>query len=440
MRGLALTTLFLAVAPTPAADWPQWMGPNRDGVWAETGLLDAFPAGGPKKLWTVAIHGGYSGPAVVAGKVYVFDYQRTDGDPTNNPTKASALTGKERVLCLDAKTGAELWKHEYDCPYKVSYPAGPRCTPTVSGGKVYALGSMGDLTCLDAASGSLVWKKDFKAEYGAKPPIWGFSGHPLVYQNLVISLVGGDGSVAMAFDKDTGKAVWKALSAPEQGYCPPTLVDVNGQKRLIIWDAAALNLLDPLTGQKLWATPVKLDPNYAMSIAAPQQHGDVLFAGGYGLKAVALKLDDARPAELWRGMKGTGLYPVNATPLIVDGVIYGADVDGQFRAVELATGKRLWGTFKPTLGEEKEEGFRGGNEATAFLVRNGDRYFLFAETGDLIIAKLSPKGYEEVSRAKLVERTNEAFGRKVVWTHPAFADKCVFVRNDKEISCFSLAK
>jgi hypothetical protein len=106
----------------------------------------------------------------------------------------------------------------------------------------------------------------------------------------------------------------------------------------------------------------------------------------------------------------------------------------------LATGQRLWSTFKPVIGEDKEDDFRGAGSGTAFLVKNGDRYFLFAETGDLVIAKLTPKGYEEVSRAHLVERTNEAFGRKVVWTHPAFADKCVFVRNDKEIACFSLAK
>jgi outer membrane protein assembly factor BamB len=417
------------------------MGPNRDGVWPETGILDTFPPGGPKKLWAVPVHGGYSGPAVAAGKVYVLDYQRMSGDATNNPAKASQLTGKERLLCLDAKTGQELWKHEYDCPYKVSYPAGPRCTPTVSGGKVYALGAMGDLTCLDAGTGSVVWKKDFKTDYRAKPPIWGFSSHPLVYQNLLVTLVGGDGSVAVAFDKDTGKEVWRALSAPEPGYCPPTLVDVGGRKRLVIWHAKSLNLLDPLTGKKLWATPVPLDPSYAMSIAAPRQDGDVLFAAGYGGKAVAVRLTDGQPVELWRGQKGTAVYPVNATPLVENGVIYGNDTDGAVRAVDLATGKRLWGTFKPVVGREPDEpGFRGVNDGTVFLVKNGDRHFLFAETGELIIAKLSPNGYQEVGRAPLVEKTNEAFGRKVVWSHPAFADKCVFVRNDKEIACFSLAK
>ena len=139
------------------------------------------------------------------------------------------------------------------------------------------------------------------------------------------------------------------------------------------------------------------------------------------------------------GPKARGLYPINMTPFVDGGTVYGADQPGMFRAVELETGKRLGFTHQPVLGREEED-FKNTGSGTAFVVKNGDRSFLFAETGDLIIAKLSPKGYEEVSRAKLVDPSGAAFGRKVVWTHPAFADKCVFVRNDKEIACFSLAK
>jgi outer membrane protein assembly factor BamB len=108
--------------------------------------------------------------------------------------------------------------------------------------------------------------------------------------------------------------------------------------------------------------------------------------------------------------------------------------------VDLKTGKHLWATFKPVIGEEKDEDFKNAGSGTAFLVKNGDRFFIFAETGDLVIAKLSPEKYEEVSRAHLLDRTNAAFGRKVVWSHPAFADRCVFARNDKEIVCASLAE
>ncbi len=435
-----LFALALSV-PSVAADWPQWMGPTRDGVWAETGLLDTLPAGGPKKLWSVPVGGGYGGPAVAGGKVYVLDYQKAGGDATNNPAKRATLTGRERVLCLDAKTGKELWQRAYDCPYKVSYPAGPRCTPTVSGGVVYALGAMGDLLALDAATGAVKWQTDFKKDFDAKPPIWGFSGHPLVHGQLLVCLVGGPEALLVAFDKDTGKPVWKAgeTGGNGPGYGPPTVVTVNGAAVLVHWNPKHVVGFEPLTGKQLWRVP--LEPAYGMSIATPVLAGDTLFVGGYTSAALALKLTGGTPTELWRGEpKKSGLYPVNASPLVRDGVIYGCDADGQLRAVELATGKRLWGTTRPTQGVEKEAGDRSAADATAFLVFAGDRAVLFNEVGELILAKLSREGYTELGKAKLVEPTGEAFGRKVVWSMPAFAGRCVVVRNDNEIACFSLAK
>src|SRR3954454_14912587 len=135
-----------------ADDWPQWMGPSRDDVWRETGVVEKFPEGGPKILWRVPIAGGYSGPAVAGGKVFVTDFGKSAGEVKNDPMARGDLAGKERVLCLRASDGRELWKHEYDCPYKISYPAGPRTTPAVAGGKVYTLGAEGDLFCLDAES------------------------------------------------------------------------------------------------------------------------------------------------------------------------------------------------------------------------------------------------------------------------------------------------
>ncbi|QEL18673.1 PQQ-binding-like beta-propeller repeat protein [Limnoglobus roseus] len=442
---------FLGVAAvTPLAkgdDWPQWMGPNRDGVWAETGVVEQLPAGGPKELWRVPIAAGYAGPAVADGKVYVTDRVLATGAKNpDDPFDAKAKIGStERVQCLDAKTGRQVWKHEYDCPYQISYPSGPRCTPTVHAGKVYSLGAMGDLYCLDAGTGQVVWSKNFPKDYAAKPPMWGFSGHPLVYKNLLICLVGGEGSVAVAFDKETGKEVWKALSAKEPGYGPPTLIEAGGKPQVLIWHAESINGLNPETGEKYWSVP--LAPSYGMSIMAPRKAGDLLYVGGNGASAV-LKLDAEKPGAtvVWQGAmadkppKAKGLYPINMTPFVDGGTIYGVDQPGMFRAVELGTGKRLWFTHKPVIGKEQDEDFKGSGSGTAFVVKNGDRYFLFAETGELIIAKLSREGYEELSRAKLLDPSGGAFGRKVVWTHPAFADKCVFVRNDKEIACFSLAK
>ncbi len=414
-------------------DWPQWLGPKRDGVWRESGLIEKFPADGPKVHWRQPIDGGYAGPAVAAGRVYVTDYV-TDGKRSNNPGARSDLNGHERVLCFNAADGKPVWEFKYDCPYKISYPAGPRCTPTVHGGKVYTLGAMGNLNCLDAAKGTLVWSKDLKKEYHTEPPIWGFCGHPLVDGDKLICLVGGEGSTAVAFDKDTGKELWKALSVKEPGYSPPTLIEAGGKRQLLIWHSEAMNSLDPETGQLYWSVPLK--PDYGMSIMAPRLHGNYLFAGGIGGKSALLKLAADKPAAevVWRGSIRVGLSPVNNTPFIEDSILYGVDQPGQFRAVKLETGEHLWETFAPTTGAGQ------ASSGTAFLVKNGDRFFLMSETGHLIIAKLSVNGYDEVSRAKILEPTNEAFGRKVVWSHPAFAEKCVFARNDKELVCVSLDK
>ncbi|HKB06119.1 MAG TPA: PQQ-binding-like beta-propeller repeat protein, partial [Gemmataceae bacterium] len=443
-----IAVLLLAAGTAIADDWPQWMGPTRDDRWKETGILQKFPEGGPKKLWSAPIGGGYAGPAVVGNRVIVTDYEPTDDKPPpNNPGAASKRSGKERILCLDAKTGKELWKHEYDCPYQVSYAAGPRCTPTVQDGKVYALGAMGNLYALDAESGKVLWSKDFKTDYGAKTPIWGFTGHPLVYQNLVVCLVGGD-SLLAAFDKDTGKEVWKALTTPgagNAGYCPPTLIEAGGTRQLVIWHPKKLVSVNPEDGQRYW--DVDLVPYAGMSIPAPRQHGDYLYCGGVGFAGVVLKLDKEKPAvtELWRGQQGKaeGLYPVNSTPIIDAGILYGVDTPGCLRAVELTTGKRLWATMLPVIGKDEDpEDRQRHNSATAFLVKNGDRYFIFGENGDLVIAKLSREKYEEVSRAKILEPTNDLAGppgRKVIWSHPAFANKRMYARNDKEIVCVSLA-
>jgi outer membrane protein assembly factor BamB len=437
--------ILLAASPILADDWPQWMGPNRDGHWNETGILQKFPTGGPKKLWSHPIGEGYGGPAVADGKVYVLDYQATDGTRGNSAASLSSRKGKERVLCLDAKTGEEVWNYEYDCPYKLSYASGPRCTPTVSGGKVYALGAMGNLHVLDASTGSPVWSKDFKTDYKAKTPMWGFAGHPLVYKNTVICLVGGE-SLLVAFDKDTGKEAWKSLTTPGEGlagYCSPVVIEAGGTKQLLIWHPEKLASVSPDDGKRYWDVPLK--PSFGMSIMAPVKSGDRLFAGGIGWAAVTLKLDPDKPAvtEVWRGEpnKTNGLYPVNSPPMIEDGILYGTDQPGPLRAVELDTGKRLWATTLPVIGKEEDPEDRNAHgSGTAFLVKNGDRYFIFGESGHLVIARLSPKGYEEIDRAKLLDPTNEAFKRPVVWSHPAFANKCVFARNDKEIVCCSLAE
>lgn len=434
MRRLSSAAFVLVFASTMLRgdDWPQWMGPNRDGVWRETGIIEKFPKSGPKVKWRAPIAAGYSGPAVAGGKVYVMDYVRETGTVTNNPGSRDKLTGKERVLCINAATGKEIWKQEFDTAYSLSFPAGPRCTPTVQDGKVYALGAEGHFYCLDAAKGDVIWKKDFKAEYKAETPIWGFTAHPLVVGDKVFCVVGGEGSVAVAFDKDTGKERWKALSASEQGYCPPTLIDAGGKKQVLIFHADGVTSVDPESGKDYWSVPLKTD--YAMSIAQPMRSGDYLFVSGFAAKSVLLKLSGDKPEEIWRGGSGKAVACDNSTPIIVDDVIYGNDgSSGGIIAVELKTGKRLWESQKHLDGKRKAHG-------TSFLVRHADRFFLFNELGELIIAKMTPTGYDEISRAEILEPTNTCFGRKVVWSAPAFAQKCAFVRNDKELVCVTLGK
>jgi outer membrane protein assembly factor BamB len=426
---LFVTILAVSWAHTAAADdWPQWMGPVRDSVWRETGIVERFPDDGLPVKWRAEIGLGYAGPAVAGGRVFVADYVPTSGDVTNNPGGRKKLEGTERLLCLAADTGKLLWEHKYDRVYDLSYPGGPRCTPAVDGDRVYALGAEGDLWCLGAADGKVLWSKQLTKEYETETPFWGFAAHPLVDGDLLYCVVGGKGSVAVAFDKLTGKEVWRALDADQPGYCPPTMIEHAGTKQLLIWDPQKLNSLDPLTGKVHWSVP--LEPSYGMSIAAPRKQGNYLFASGIGRVGALYELGETagEPQVVWRGDPKTAVYSANSTPFLTGDMIYGADChQGSLIGARLKDGERLWESFAPTTGGERRE-----SHGTAYLVKHQDRFFLFSETGDLILAKLSPEGYEELGRFHVVEPTNEAFGRDVVWTHPAFARKCAFVRARSE--------
>jgi outer membrane protein assembly factor BamB len=437
LGGLAVVVLLALAGPmagtVTADDWPQWMGPTRNDVWAETGVVETFPAGGAPVKWRVPVGGGYSGPAVVQGKVYLTDYQKQSGDVANDPGTRTELQGKERVLCLDAATGKELWKYEYDCPYQISYACGPRATPTVAEGTVYALGAEGHLAALSAETGKVVWSVHLPTVYKVEVPIWGYTSHPLVVGDKLFTLAGGEGSLLVALDRKTGKEIWRSLSASEIGYCPPTLYQVGRTTQLVLWHPESINSVDPETGKPFWSVP--LVPDYKMSITAPQLSGNKLFTSGIGNKSVLLELDEGRPAakELWRGQRVDGVQCVNSSPVIVGDTIYASNNDqGDLVAVDLATGKRLWKTFDPTTGDRRAKG------ATVFLTRNGNRFFLANDQGDLIIAELSRAGYKERGRTHVVEPTGEAFGRSVVWSHPAYSGQAAFWRNDKELVCVDL--
>ena len=448
---LALLTLALLSTVASADDWPQWFGPERDGVWRETGLLEKFPSGGPKVRWRQRIGGGYAGPAVANGKVYVIDRILAKGekDP-DNPFAVSKTNSEERVLCLDDKDGSILWMHAYPCKYDISYPCGPRTTPLVKDGRVYTLGAMGNLFCLDANSGAVIWSKDFMKDYKAPPQMWGFSSNPLLDGDKLICLVGGEGGV-VAFDKKDGKELWKSLviknSNSTIGYCPPVIFQVGKTRQLIIWHPQAINGLNPETGEVYWSE--KFLVNSSLTIPTPRLVGDKLFVTSFYNGSMLLQLDQEKPTAkvVWKGMgrgetpsQSDGLHAIMCTPFIKDGYIYGVCSYGELRCLKLDSGERIWQDLRAT-GNRKEPTERWAN---AFLVPQGERFFLFNEKGDLIIAKLTPKGYEEIDRTHLLDPTGRLSADKtnprvIVWSMPAFAHKSVYARNDKEIVCVSLA-
>lgn len=436
-RLLLLTAaVVLTCGPISAADWPQWLGPGQSGEWQETGLVERIPEGGLPVRWRVPVGLGYAGPAVAGGRVYLFDYDKSSGEIVNNPGGRTALTGSERLHCLSTSDGSLLWKHEYDAPYNVSYASGPRATPTVDDDRVYILGAEGRLTCLAVRDGAVQWVKDLQAEYGVESPLWGFAAAPVVDGARLYVMVGGEGHGVVALDKLTGAELWRSLSDKDAGYAAPTVVTAGGVRQLIVWLPSQIHGLDPDTGKPYWS--IDLKPDYGMSIMLPRHSGQYLFASGIGNVGALLKLASDQPAAevLWRGKGNNAVYCANSTPLIEDGVLYGCDCrSGALTAVRLDTGDRLWETLAPTAGEGRKAG-----HGTAFLVRQADRYWLFSETGDLILARLSPQQYEELGRCHLLDPTNECFGRAVVWSHPAFAERCVFARNDRELVCVSAAQ
>ena len=201
--------LSLSCSAVSADDWPQWMGPQRDNVWREDGLLEKFPAGGPKVLWSTPVAGGYSGPAVSGGKVCITDYVTADNVKVDNFDRRE-FSGTERIHCLDEATGKVLWTHEYPVKYSISYPAGPRCTPVMHEGLVYALGAEGHLFCLSTDSGKVVWSHDLKKEYSTTAPLWGYSAHPLIDGDNLLTLAGGEGTHIVALNRLTGQEVWRS--------------------------------------------------------------------------------------------------------------------------------------------------------------------------------------------------------------------------------------
>lgn len=411
-------------------DWPQWRGPGRDGVWRETGIVTRFGDQGLPAKWRVPVSAGYSGPTVAQGRVFLTD-------------RITEPMQGERVHCWDAETGKVHWTFEYPCRYVgIGYVAGPRACVTVVGETAYALGAMGHLHALNVADGRVLWAKDLDQLYAIsehqRMPIWGMAAAPLVYQELLIVQVGGDNhSGVVAFDRNNGREIWKALDDRGQ-YSAPIVIQQGDQPVVVCWTGDSVAGLNPETGGVYWRE--EFSPNkMPIGVATPVIDRERLFVSSFYDGSLLLQLKSPPPTAtvLWqrRGRSENdtdALHCMISTPLLRGDYLYGVDSYGQLRCLDAKTGDRIWENLTATRN------VRWGN---IHMVQHEQEVWMFNERGELLITRLSPQGYEEVSRAKLIDPTLDQLNSRggVCWSHPAFANRHVFARNDKELVCASLA-
>jgi outer membrane protein assembly factor BamB len=423
MARLTVALALLLPLTVGAEDWPQFRGLNRDSVWNEAGILQTFPAEGLKIRWRAPVGAGFSSPVVAGGRVYVTD------------SELKKPEAWERVLCFDEKTGKPLWTFADEVNYgeeafeqqKNASPPGPCPTPIVEAGRVFTLGSTGHLLCLDARKGKVLWKKILSEEYAlVESP--NLTSCPLIEGGLLIVVIGGKPSACVvAFDKRTGKEVWRALDDPPRAFSSPIIISAGGKRQLIVWTPKAVTSLNPANGQTWWRDELVTREDYA--VATPVFHGDLLLISG-----LMFQLDRDKPAAsvLWPETKALSLRVLSHTcmPLILGEHVFAGKMGGRLVCLEARTGKQLWETDKAT-------GL--AHCATIHLTPNGDSVLLFTDQGNLIRARLDAEGYHELSRVHLIEPTYLFSGRKIVWAPLAFANRHVFARNEHELICASLA-
>ncbi len=398
-------------------DWPDWRGINRDGNWNETGIIEEFKTANIHPDWSVSIGSGYSGPTVSNRKVYITDLKEN-------------LKQTEGVLCFDEETGRKLWEYRYECDYiGVGYPAGPRASVVINKGKAYSLGTMGNLFCFNAENGQVIWQKDLNKIYEIRMPTWGIAATPLIVDNkIILQISGSNNACVLALDKNTGKEIWRNLE-DIAGYSAPVLIEKNGNRVVVVWTAESLSGLNPDTGKIIWQIPWEVGSG--MSISTPLLHNDHIFVSCFYSGSLLVKLENNFTSAkiVWQRCgeserKTDALHCVMNTPVIIDNFIYGVDSYGELRCLEFATGNRVW---------ENLNAVNKDRWANIHFVQNEEKTWMFNEHGELIISKLSPEGYLEISRSLVIEPTKKQLPRGVTWSHPAFANKHVFVRNDEKL-------
>ncbi len=429
LRYLVLAAgLVFPACPAHADDWPQWRGPGRDGTWRETGVMESFPSAELKPLWTAPVGPGYSGPTIAGDRVYLTD-------------RVTAPEQQERVLCFDRATGRPLWTHAYACIYNdIDYAIGPRAAVTIADGRAFTLGSMGHAHGLDAKDGRVLWARDLATDMKARINVWGVTAAPLVAGDLVIFHIGGQPDACLvALEAATGKERWRALDG-RASYSAPRLMKLGGKEVLLAWTGDWLACLDPQTGKPHWKEAFK--PN-KMVINVPdpvldEAGGRVFLTSFYdGSFLFGLKPDLSTPDLLWQRKgsserKTDALHSIIMTPIILGNHAYGIDSYGEMRCLDLKNGDRVW---------EDTTLLANGRWATAYFVQNGDRTWITTEKGEIVIAKLSPQGFQRISSARFITPATALRGRghPIAWSHPGYSHRCLFARSDTELVCVSLA-
>lgn len=396
-----------------AEDWPRWGGPRGDGSWQGPHLPEAWPDAKLPVVWSESIGGGYGGVAVAEGRVFVMDRQ-------TEPAEV------ERVLCFDAASGKLAWSHAYPVTYgKLDYGNGPRGTPTIFEGCVFTLGSVGHVRCLDARNGKLLWSKDCVAEFNAKLPTWGLAASPVIWRDLVILHPGAENGSLMAFDRTTGKEIWRASNDPA-GYATPVMIASPSGPQLVAWTPEHILGIDPRSGKINWNVPYAV--TYGVSIATPIFRDDTVFVTGYwaGSKAIRLGKRAEEAKLIWE--ESRSLRGLMAQPLYRDGYVYSIDHQHGLSCFELATGRKIW-------DDGNQMTPRGRNpQATLVWLGDRDRAIILNELGDLILARLNPDGYHEQSRTNIIARKEGS----PIWAHPAYVGTKIYARSDTELVCVEL--
>jgi hypothetical protein len=400
----------LAAVAAGAADWPQFLGPNRDGTYPASDLAESWPKEGPPVVWQRKVGQGFSGPVVALGKVILF--HRVDD--------------KETVECLRETTGQPLWRFDYPTRYRddFGFDEGPRATPAIADGRVYTYGAEGVLHCLDLATGTNIWTVDAKAQFHAAKGFFGIACSPLVEGKAVLLIVGGgDGAGIVAFDKTNGKVLWKATD-DEASYSSPVAATIRGQRCGFFFTRSGLAAVNPTSGKILFQFPFRPPIRNSVSAATPLVVGDLVFlSASYDTGAVLLRVNEAGPQKIWAAAESLSSH--YATGIHHNGFIYGIhgradpgfEPPASLRCIELQTGKVRW----------EQDAF-----GAATMILAGDQLLILTDRGELIRAPASPEGYKPNARTQVLPNQVRA--------HPALAGGLFYARSKDKLVCLDLRK